>query len=312
MNKALIFGIGGFVGPYLARELKEHGYEVYGTDTRECEDSFKFDGYFQCDILDKEKVKEVINSVQPTHIINLAAVSSVGLSWKIPDITMQVNVNGTLNIFESCLALNIKPRILLIGSSEEYIPCDHPMDESTPINANNPYGISKVAQEQFAAIYREKYNWDIFCVRAFNHIGVGQRPTFVIPSWCKQVADIEKGLQEPVIKVGNLNVSRDFTDVRDIVSAYRLVLESPYSNEIFNVGSSKNYSLSFLLQLICRFSKKNIKIVPDEQLFRFKDNLMICSNTKKIFNFLGWSPLNDIIHTLNLIYNSFLEVKHDE
>ena len=304
MNKALIFGIGGFVGPYLARELKEHGYEVYGTDTRECEDSFKFDGYFQCDILDKEKVKEVINTVQPTHIINLAAVSSVGLSWKIPDITMQVNVNGTLNIFESCLALNIKPRILLIGSSEEYIPCDHPMDENTPINANNPYGISKVAQEQFAAIYREKYNWDIFCVRAFNHIGVGQRPTFVIPSWCKQVADIEKGLQEPVIKVGNLNVSRDFTDVRDVVDAYRRVIESNDSAQIYNIGSGQPLLLSNVLSFILSMSSIKISIKPSKALIRPADNDEIICDPTKIKRLLNWSIRHKINDTIKNVLKS--------
>lgn len=305
MNKALIFGIGGFVGPYLARELKEHGYEVFGTDTRDVEDSFRFDGYLKCNILDKENVKKVIEVFQPTHIINLAAVSSVGQSWKMPELTMQVNVNGTLHIFESCLALNIKPRILLIGSSEEYVPCDHPMDEKTPINANNPYGISKVAQEQFAKIYREKYDWDIFCVRAFNHIGVGQRPTFVIPSWCKQVADIEKGLQEPIIRVGNLNVSRDFTDVRDIVRAYRMIIESDNPNNVFNVGSGKALLLNELLTTIISFSTKKIEVLSDDSLKRTIDNNVICCNNSKINSCLGWKPQISILDTLESIFDSF-------
>lgn len=307
MNKALIFGIGGFVGPYLARELKQHGYEVYGTDTRDVEDSFRFDGYLRCNILDKDNVKKVIERVQPTHIINLAAVSSVGQSWKMPELTMQVNVNGTLNIFESCIALNIKPRILLIGSSEEYIPCDHPMDENTPINANNPYGISKVAQEQFAAIYRKKYDWDIFCVRAFNHIGVGQRPTFVIPSWCKQVADIERGQQEPVIKVGNLNVSRDFSDVRDVVSAYRLIIESEYFHEVFNVGNGETIKLIDVLNYIKSFSTKEITIEVEKTLIRSNDNSSICANVNKLINKLGWSQRYKIKETLKEIYYSYYE-----
>ena len=305
MNKALIFGIGGFVGPYLARELKQHGYDVFGTDTRDVEDSFWFDGYLKCNILDKDNVKKVIEQVQPTHIINLAAVSSVGQSWKIPDITMQVNVNGTLNIFESCLELNIKPRILLIGSSEEYIPCDHPMDENTPINANNPYGISKVAQEQFATIYREKYSWDIFCVRAFNHIGVGQKPTFVIPSWCKQVADIEKGLQEPVIKVGNLDVSRDFSDVRDVVRAYRFIIESRDSSIIYNIGSGHAILLRDILNIIVNFTSKIIQIKVCSDYLRVNDNIFICCDNTKIRANLGWNPRYNIKETIRNIVNSF-------
>lgn len=309
MNKALIFGIGGFVGPYLARELKQHGYEVYGTDTKDVEDSFKFDGYLKCNILDKENVKKVIEEVRPTHIINLAAVSSVGQSWKMPELTMQVNVNGTLNIFESCIALNIKPRILLIGSSEEYIPCDHPMDENTPINANNPYGISKVAQEQFAKIYREKYDWDIFCVRAFNHIGIGQRTNFVIPSWCKQVADIEKGLQKPVIKVGNLNVYRDFTDVRDVVRAYRIVIESSDSSQIYNIGSGASQAMQTLLDYIISFSTKQISVNQNEELIRNIDNKIICADNSKIIEVLKWKREFSIFDAIKEIYNYYMEGK---
>ena len=181
MKKALIFGIGGFVGPHLANELLAHGYKVYGADYAEERDGIIYSGYYVCDILNKKAVETVIYHTRPDCIINLAAISSVGLSWKIPGDTMQVNVNGTLNIFDACLSVGIKPSILLIGSSEEYVPSSSPMDENTPINANNPYGVSKVAQEQFAKIYRGKYDWKIFCVRSFNHIGIGQRPKFRYP-----------------------------------------------------------------------------------------------------------------------------------
>ena len=305
MKRALIFGIGGFVGPYLARELVEHGYTVYGTDTREPEDGFAFSGYFKCNILDKDSVRNTIDEVKPDCIVNLAAISSVGQSWKMPDVTMQVNVNGALHIFEGCLSVGIKPAILLIGSSEEYVPSKEPMDENTPINANNPYGISKIAQEQFAKIYRDKYDWKIFCVRSFNHIGVGQRPSFVIPSWCKQVADIEKGLVEPVIKVGNINVSRDFTDVRDVVRAYRLVIESEDASQIYNIGSGKALPLSTILDHIASFSSKKIQVQVDESLLRPNDNECICCNHGKIASALGWEPRHQIGETLFGIYKSF-------
>lgn len=307
MKKALIFGIGGFVGPYLARELQSHGYRVYGADSKDVGNETFFDGFYKSDILDKISVKRAIEEVRPTHIINLAAVSSVALSWKIPDVTMQVNVNGTLNIFNSCLELNIKPRILLIGSSEEYVMCNHPIDENVPLNSNNPYGISKIAQEQFAKIYREKYNWEIFCVRAFNHIGPGQRFSFAISSWCKQVADVQKGLQNPIIKVGNLDVSRDFTDVRDIVKAYRMVIESKDSSQVYNIGSGKAYSLRDILLKICSFSSKKISIEVDKELLRSNDTSFICCNPKKIQNELGWKPEIDVIeNSLEQILLSFL------
>ena len=302
MKKALIFGIGGFVGPYLAKELIDNGYKVYGTDTVDSTSAFSYEGYYKCNILEKENVRKIIEEVQPSHIINLAAISSVGQSWKIPDVTMQVNVNGTLNIFDGCLASNIKPKILLIGSSEEYIPSDKPINEETEINANNPYGISKVAQEQFAKIYREKYNWDIFCVRAFNHIGVGQRDTFVIPSWCKQVAEIEKCIREPKLIVGNINVSRDFTDVRDIVHAYRLVLESNNSSEIYNVGHGKAFLLSDILNCIISLSSKDIKVEINQDLIRPNDNAIICCDNNKIKKKLNWKPKYDVLDTIKEIY----------
>ena len=306
MKRALIFGIGGFVGPYLARELIEHGYEVFGADAREPEDGFAFSGYFRCDILDRDSVRKTVDGVKPDCIVNLAAISSVGQSWKMPDATMQVNVNGTLNIFEGCLSAGVRPAILLIGSSEEYVPSKEPMDENTPINANNPYGISKVAQEQFARIYRDKYGWKIFCVRSFNHIGVGQRPSFVIPSWCKQAADIEKGLAEPVLKVGNLNVARDFTDVRDVVRAYRLVLESKDASQVYNIGSGKALPLSAILGQIVSFSSKKIQVQIDESLLRTNDNECICCDHGKITSMLGWELKIGIEESLKEIYESFL------
>jgi len=305
MKKALIFGIGGFVGPYLARELQSNGYKVYGADTRKEEESIKYDGYFQCNILDKFSIKKIIMAIQPTHIINLAAISSVGQSWKIPDVTMRVNVNGTLNIFDACLLIGIKPRILLIGSSEEYISCNNQIDEKTQINANNPYGISKVAQEQFAKIYREKYNWNIFCVRSFNHIGVGQNNSFVISSWCKQLIDIEKGIQDPIIKVGNIDVYRDFTDVRDIVKAYRLIIESNFASTIFNVGSGISYYLKDILEFILSKTKEKISIQISDEYLRPNDNKFICCNPSLIKEKLKWEAKYSILDTIIDIINSF-------
>jgi len=307
MSTLLIFGVGGFVGPYLAKEFKENGYSVYGSDVLESCNNEYLEGYFKCDILNKDSMKELLEKVKPTHIINLAAISSVGQSWKIPEITMNVNVNGTLNIFNSCLAVGIKPKILLIGSSEEYIPSDSPINEDTPINANNPYGISKIAQEQFAAIYRDTYNWPIYCVRAFNHIGVGQRDTFVIPSWCKQVAMIEKGEKEPKLIVGNLEVARDFTDVRDIVKAYKLVIESNYCHEVFNLGSGNAYKLKDILKTLLAFSTKEIEVEIDSALLRKNDNKVICCDSSKANKLLGWKAAIPFEETIKSLFDNYLK-----
>lgn len=307
MPRLLVFGMCGFVGPHLANEFVNHGYEVYGADKLDNYSSPLLKKYYSSDILNKESLIEILKEVNPTHIINLAAISSVGLSWKMPKVTMEVNVLGTLNIFDACLELNIKPKILLIGSSEEYIVSDEPINEETKINANNPYGISKIAQEQFAAIYREKYDWDIYCVRAFNHIGTGQRDTFVIPSWCKQVAQIEKGEIAPVLNVGNLEVSRDFADVRDIVRAYRLVIESAYPNEVFNLGRGEALPLKEILNTIMSFSTKEITVNIDKSLLRPNDNKVICCDPTKAFKMLSWKATVSFRDSLKGIYESFLK-----
>lgn len=147
--------------------------------------------YHSFSILDSEKLKDLFNQIQPDIVINLAAVSSVGKSWEIPQETVLTYVIGALNVLEAARALEKNPAILLIGSSEEYAPTQDLIHEGSPLNANNPYGISKVMQENFARLYRQRYEMKVFCVRTFNHTGVGQTDTFVLPSFCKQVAEIE-------------------------------------------------------------------------------------------------------------------------
>lgn len=181
-RSVLIFGVSGFVGRYLADEFYTNGYEVCGNDLLRGEMLPEYVDFYECDLLDSERVSELIAETKPTHIVNLAAVSSVGLSWKIPQKTVAVNVGGTLNILEAAKKCEAVPKILLIGSSEEYEISDKPLSEASPLNANNPYGISKMMQEQFSEIYIKRFGMKIYRVRAFNHTGVGQPASFVIPS----------------------------------------------------------------------------------------------------------------------------------
>ena len=270
MKKVLIFGVGGFVGSYLALELKKSGYEVFGSDQLE-EDAVNSDNlsaYSKANLLNKDEVEALLLKVEPDAVINLAAISSVGASWNIPQLTMEVNVVGALNIMEAARKLENMPRLMFIGSSEEYEAIDAPISEETALNANNPYGISKMTQERFAAVYRERYGMKIFCVRPFNHTGIGQKDTFVLPSFCKQAAEIEKSGKPGVIHVGNLATKRDFSDVRDIVRAYRMILESDNDSVIYNVGSGKAYSLQEMLDYIVGLSKQKIEVEVDKERFR--------------------------------------------
>lgn len=305
-KRLLIFGYSGFVGPYLAKEFFGFGYEVYGTDLN---DPMKNDLnviFSKTNILNHEEVKNLISNINPSHIINLAAISSVGLSRKIPSLTFEVNVLGAINILESCRTLNISPKIMFIGSSEEYQMSNIPLKETDPLDANNPYGISKIALENIARTYSERYKMKIYCVRSFNHTGIGQKDTFVLPSFCKQAAEIDNGKKETVIKVGNLNIYRDFSDVRDVVSAYRAIIESNNYSKIYNVGSGTAYSLEELLKYIISLTTKNISIVVDSDLYRPIDNKYINCDNSLLSKDFGWSPKYNIKDT---IMNMFLYYK---
>ncbi len=303
MKKVLIFGAGGFVGRYLAVELHSHGYTVFGSDLRSA--VLPNAEFYEADLMNLETVSMLVQRLQPDLIINLAAISSVSTSWAMPQTTMAVNVIGSLNLLDAVRTCQTLPKIMFIGSSEEYLESDHPINEQTPLNANNPYGISKMAQERFAALYRQRYGMQIYCVRPFNHTGIGQKESFVLPSFCKQAADIEKSGRPGVIRVGNLAAERDFSDVRDVVHAYRLILESGDCSKIYNVGSGQTHSLQDLLRYSLSLSTQPIKIEIDPARFRPVDTPRICCDNRLIRQELGWSPKYSIFDTLKEMFDFY-------
>ena len=306
MKKVFIFGIGGFAGSYLAQEFIDNGYVVAGSDKVKSESLNKLVDFVEADLLNAENIEKIVSEKKPDMIINLAAISSVGASWGIPQITMSVNVIGALNIMEAARKIDNRPKVMFIGSSEEYAVSDKPMNEQTILNANNPYGISKMAQEKFAEVYRERYGMQIYCVRPFNHTGIGQRDSFVLPSFCKQAAVIERSGKPGTIKVGNLAAERDFSDVRDIVRAYRMIIENSDCTRIYNVGSGKAYKLSELLNYIVSLSKQKITVEIDPERFRPVDTQVICCNHELISKELGWKPKYSIFDTLKGMFDSYL------
>lgn len=306
MPRALIFGANGFVGGYLARELGGHGYEVVGSDVADEAEHPDFEGYLAGNLLDADRVSSIVRSIAPDVIVNLAAISSVGQSWKAPALTMQVNVVGTINLLEAARALGESPKILLVGSSEEYAPSDRPLKEDDPLDATNPYGISKVTQERVAEIYGERYGLRIYRTRSFNHTGPGQSTRFVIPSWCKQVAEIEKSGAPGTLSVGNIGIYRDFSDVRDVVRAYRAVLERGRLGEVYNIGSGCAYQLSDIAEMVCGFSGQEIAVRVSANLSRPVDCSYICCNNIMIQEDTGWQPRYKLSETLRLIYEDLL------
>lgn len=307
MEKVLIFGVGGFVGSYLSVEFLNHGYQVVGSDRAKSSMLSENVEFHNEDLMDADAVEKLVNEQQPDIIINLAAISSVGASWNIPQATISVNVVGALNIMEAARKAEKKPKVMFIGSSEEYVVSDKPMNEQTELDASNPYGISKVTQEQFAKMYRKQYGLKIYCVRPFNHTGVGQRDSFVLPSFCKQVAEIEKSGKPGVIKAGNLTVQRDFSHVKDIVRAYRMIVESDDCDSIYNVGSGKAYRLDEMLEYITGLSDQEITVAVDKERFRPSDQPVICCDHSLITEKLGWKPEYTVFDALKEMYEEYLK-----
>ncbi len=310
MKKALIFGAGGFAGKHLVNELICNGYEVYGCSRYTALNDDQFAGTMVCDITDPERVKAVIAKIQPDYIVNMAGISSVGLSWRIPQATLEVNVKGPINIMETVKETGIDAHILFIGSSEEYAPTDKALTENSKLDANNPYGISKMMLEKYCTLYREHYGLKIHYVRAFNHTGTGQADTFVIPSWCKQVLEISESNTNKALRVGNLNVARDFSDVRDVVRAYRLVMESDDYSKTYNICSGKAIYLKDILSMIMKHADKPIEIFEDPKLIRPVENEVIFGNYALINKELGWEPKISIEQTIDEMYDFFAKRKN--
>lgn len=302
MKKVLITGAGGFVGNYLIKEFSNHDYSVIACDINKGDIFDDNIEYYDMNILDKQRVEEIIEKCKPDYLINLAAISSVGLSWNIPDKTMEVNVIGTLNLLKAIHKKCPTCKVLLIGSSEEYEMKDEPLKEEDAINANNPYGISKIAQENFAKLYKEKYGLNIVCTRSFNHTGIGQLEQFVIPNFCKQIAQIDKTGKEGKIYVGNLTAYRDLSDVKDIVKVYRALLENETKELVYNVGSGKVYKIEELLKYIISLCNQKVEIIIDKEKIRPIDTPYICCDNSRTAQYFDGTDIKD---TIKEIYNYY-------
>lgn len=292
-RKALIIGAAGFVGGYLIKELVNQDYDVYSTKLPNMDWSNDLSKVVDLDILNKDSIVKLFLEIKPDVIFHLAAQSSVALSWKNPGLTVDINIKGSINVMDALRELPYSPRALFIGSGEEYgyIHEDEtPITEENALRPGNIYAATKVCQNMIGHIYVEAYGLNIILVRAFNHIGPEQAPLFVVSDFCKQVAEIEAGKQEPVIKVGNLSARRDFTDVRDVVKAYVKLVEEGVPGETYNVGRGEAIAINDLLQMIISKSKVDIQVEVDQNKLRPVDVPEICADTTKIHELTGWKP----------------------
>lgn len=319
MIKILITGFSGFVARHFIDRLKqdEFEYSVLGIDinnpefplqkTKNLTVAFK-----QCNLLDKENIKDILFTFSPDYILHLAAFSSVGFSWQAPDLCIKNNIEIFLNLMEELRKNNYKGRILSVGSSEEYGSYPEnklPLKEEYKLNPESPYAVARVTQENLSKVYADGFDMDVIMTRSFNHIGPWQKERFVIPSFAKQLVEIKKGIKkQKELITGNIDITRDFLDVRDVVDAYLKLLKNGKKGEVYNICSGEGISLKEIINRMSNFLDIKIKIIKDEKLIRPNDNRIIIGCNNKIKKDVKWQPQYLIDESLKDIINFWNQV----
>ncbi|MFX1237269.1 MAG: GDP-mannose 4,6-dehydratase [Promethearchaeota archaeon] len=296
--KALITGITGFVGSHLAEYLLEKGDMVFGTfrwrsprdNIEKIRDKISL---VECELLDAISVKNCISTVKPDVIFHLAAQSYVPSSFEQPAATLQTNIIGTLNLLEGVRQCDIDPIIHICSSSEVYGQVkkeEVPIKETNVFRPASPYAVSKVGEDMISLQYFLSYGIKTIRSRMFTHTGPRRGEVFVVSAFAKQVAMIELGLQEPLIKVGNLDSVRTFLDVRDAVKAYYLLVQKCEPGEVYNIGGNITMTVGEMLDLLLEQStmKNKIKIEVDSRLLRPSDVTLQIPNIEKFIGATGW------------------------
>ncbi len=286
MKKALITGSQGFVGHYLRQELEHNGYTVTGLDIQTGE------GVVVTDLLNQDAVNDVILQLQPDVIFHLAGQANVAKSWSIPQKTVELNVVAAINLMEAVRQKKPDCRMVLVGSSDQYGNLGEAgklVSETLVTKPQTPYAVSKKAQEEMAQVYVRAHELNISMTRSFNHAGAGQGKGFLIPDFASGIVAVERG-EQSCLKVGNLTARRDFTHVKDVVRAYRLIAEKGYAGEVYNVGSGVTYSAQEILDELCQLAKCQIPVEQDAAKMRPSDTPVICCDHRKLTQHTGWEP----------------------
>jgi GDP-4-dehydro-6-deoxy-D-mannose reductase len=295
-KKVLITGIAGFVGSHLAELLLSQGYEVYGL----CRPRSKMDHIESiinklhledADLLDSHSLYTTILRIKPDYIFHLAAQSFVPTSWVSPSVTLEVNIVGSANLFEAVRQAGIDPTIQIACSSEEYglVHEDEiPIKETNPLRPQSPYAVSKVAMDYLGYQYFSSYKMKVVRTRGFNHTGPRRGDTFAESTFAKQIAMIEKGKQDPVIRVGNLDAFRDYTDVRDMVRAYLLAVQKCDSGDVYNICTGHTIKIGDMLKMLLSFSKVKVEIEEDPLRMRPSDVPVLTGDNSKFVKRTGW------------------------
>lgn len=284
--KALVIGCNGFIGSHLCAEFEAGGYEVVRCDL------VGGDGVVAVDIMDQSSVEDALRRHRPDVLVNMAGQANVGLSWKKPQRTVELNTIGFINILEAVKATDPEIRVIGVGSSDEYgrlrdIGVD--VTEDVAVNPITPYAVSKQAQELFAQLYVSSFGMDVCMIRLFNLGGAGQMKGFMIADFASGIADVEAGRSE-FVKVGNLSSARDFTHVGDACKAVRLIAEKGHAGEVYNICSGTTHTAQEILDKLIAMARTEVKVVQDPARMRPSDTPVICGNHDKLTNHTGWRP----------------------
>ena len=296
--RALVTGGRGFVGGYLCRELEQNGYEVINVSRRPGE------GIVQADLMETEQLTELLRQLSPGMVFHLSAQADVAKSWRRPQETVQSNVTAAVSLMEAVRAAIPDTHVVLVGSSDQYGDLGRAganVNETVETRPRTPYAVSKKAQEEMARVYVQAYGLHICMTRSFNHGGAGQREGFLISDFASGIVRVEKGLAQS-LRVGNLTARRDFTHVKDVVRAYRLIAEQGQPGEIYNVGSGTAYSAQEILDRLCAMASCPVPVEQDPAKMRPSDTPVVCCDHSKLTARTGWEPE----HTLDEILRETL------
>ncbi len=307
--RLLITGITGFVGSHMAEYALAQGAQVFGSArwrsrTENIEHLRGKIELIDCDLRDIASVRRLLAAASPTHVIHLAAQSFVGSSWHTPGETIAANTGCQVNLLETIREMKSPPRFLVIGTSEEYglvHPEELPIGETNQLRPLSPYAVSKVAQDLMGFQYFKSYGLPIIRTRAFNHEGPRRGDVFVTSSFAKQVAEIEAGLRKPVIFVGDLRPRRDYSDVRDIVRGYWLLLDRGEPGEVYNLCSGRSWTIQQVLDFYLQEARvRDIGVELDPARMRPSDVMILEGDPSKIAR-LGWKVAIPFEETLGAL-----------
>ena len=303
--KYLITGANGFVGRYFIEYLQknEPDADIFGVDISEnCASQIT---YKQVDLNDRFATYRMLEEIKPDYIVHLAAMSSVAQSWQDPAKCFLNNTGVFLNIADGVRELGLKCRILSVGSSEEYGIYTEPMKENFGLHPKSPYSVARLSQEYLSKLYVDYFKMDIVMTRSFNHIGPRQNPKFVIPSFVHQLVKISKKEQEE-LRVGNIDVVRDFLDVRDVVDAYYKILKNSKNREVYNVCSGKGIKLKDIIETIAKLLDIEPNIVVDKDRIRPNEIMSVIGDNTKLIKGLGWKPKYSLEMSLASMLKEYL------